>query len=290
VEALRERGVQADGIDISEYAIANAREAARAYCSVGSILEPFPQKYDLITCIEVVEHLPLEQAEYAIQNLCDHTHDILFTSTPHHYGEDTHFNVRPPEYWTELFARHGFIRDVDFEAPYLAEWATRYRRNHDPLPRIVAAYERVLWHLRHESHERNQVILKQIDEAEQGRAARAESQQLAAEMAELKRQLTELQVSLEESEAERRRLHIEANRLSDTTVGRLTVSLQDRALRVAPPGTRRRRWLRNLVRSSAELIRTGPRGLATRSETRETPSTETPATPSAIPMREKGPY
>jgi SAM-dependent methyltransferase len=259
VEALRDRGVKAQGIDISDYAITNAREAVRDYCNVGSILEPFQQTYDLITCIEVVEHLPVEEAERAIRNLCDHTDDILFTSTPHHYGEDTHFNVRPPEYWTELFARNGFYRDVDFEAPYLAAWAARYRRIRDPLPRVLAAYERVLWRLRYESSERNQLIVKQMDDVNQGRAARIESEHLVDEIAALRRELSEVQIALEKSETATRMLRIETNRVSATAVGRLTVSLQDRAQRFAPPGTRRRRWLRNLVRGSADWIQPRPR-------------------------------
>src|SRR5438309_1059081 len=101
VEALRERGVEAWGIDTSEYAIAHAREAVHEHCKVGSILEPFPRRYDLITCIEVVEHLPEQDAEAAIKNLCDHADDILFTSTPSDFAEETHVNVRPPEYWPE---------------------------------------------------------------------------------------------------------------------------------------------------------------------------------------------
>ena len=40
VEALRKRGVDASGIDISDYAISQVDESVAAYCSVASLTEP----------------------------------------------------------------------------------------------------------------------------------------------------------------------------------------------------------------------------------------------------------
>ena len=144
VEKLREEGAEAFGIDISEYAIENVHESVRSFCDVGSILEPFPRKYDLIVTIEVLEHLPKPDAERAVENLCRHTDDILFSSSPHDYREVSHFNVQPPEYWAELFARQGFYRDVDFDASFITAWAVRFRRSREPVHRIVRDYERVV--------------------------------------------------------------------------------------------------------------------------------------------------
>jgi chromosome segregation ATPase len=67
---------------------------------------------------------------------------VLFSSTPTDHRELTHFNVQPPEYWAEIFARHGFFRDVDFDASFINPWAVRFRRSGEPLPRIVRGYER----------------------------------------------------------------------------------------------------------------------------------------------------
>ena len=58
VEAFRKRGVEAYGVDVSEYAIQNVHPEMKSYCWVGSVTESFPQKYGLITCIEVLEHMP----------------------------------------------------------------------------------------------------------------------------------------------------------------------------------------------------------------------------------------
>jgi len=176
VEALRQRNVQAWGIDISEYAIRNVHPDFQPYCQVGSIIEPFPHpRYDLIVCIEVLEHLPAEQAEKAIANLCQHSDDILFSSTPFDYKEATHFNVRPPEFWAEGFARNGFFRDVDFDASFITPWAVRFCRQDKPLVRLVHDYERRLVPLRIENTELRNSALQmrnQLDNLEQELLAR----------------------------------------------------------------------------------------------------------------------
>src|SRR3972149_7053071 len=82
VEAFRNRGVEAYGVDISEYAIQNVYPKIKKYCWIGSITDPFPKKYDLITSIEVLEHMPQRESERAIENLCNHANEIVFSSTP----------------------------------------------------------------------------------------------------------------------------------------------------------------------------------------------------------------
>lgn len=148
VETLRARGVDASGIDLSTWAIEHATEAAKPYVREGSIVEPFDGQYDLIVCIEVLEHMPAEEAEKAIANFAKHTGDVLFSSTPFDYKEPTHVNVRMPEDWAEAFARHGFYRDVDFEGSFITKWAARFTRRAVPVHRLVRDYERRFWQLR----------------------------------------------------------------------------------------------------------------------------------------------
>lgn len=161
VEQLRERGVDAEGVDISDYAIGQAHESVRDYVRVGSVAEPFGRRYDLIVCIEVLEHMPPAEAERAVANFCAHTDDVLFSSSPHDYQEATHFNVRPPEHWAYLFAQHGFYRDVDFDASFLTPWAVRFRRRSEPPARIVRDYERRFWLLWKENTDLRRLALDQ---------------------------------------------------------------------------------------------------------------------------------
>ena len=147
VEKLRARGVEAFGMDVSSYAIGQVDPGVRPWCQHGSIAEEFPRNYDLIVSIEVLEHMPVREAEAAIANICRHTGDVIFSSSPLDYKEPTHVNVHPPEYWAAEFARHGLFRDVDFDASYITPWAARFRRRTEPLHRIVRDYERRFWEL-----------------------------------------------------------------------------------------------------------------------------------------------
>jgi len=142
VETLRARGIDAHGIDISPYAIANVHEPIRPFCRQGSIADELTGRYDLIVSIEVLEHLAPRDGEETIANFCRHTDDVLFSSTPSDHREPSHVNVQPSEYWAEQFARHGFYRDMDFDASFITAWAVRFRRGREPLPRIVRDYER----------------------------------------------------------------------------------------------------------------------------------------------------
>jgi hypothetical protein len=142
VETLRGRGVDAYGIDLSSFAISSAAENICPYVKEASVTDELARHYDLIVSIEVLEHVPAPAAEAAIANFCHHTDDVLFSSSPFDYGETTHVNVRPPEYWAEQFARHRFVRDVDFDATFITPWAVRFRRTNEPVHRIVAGYER----------------------------------------------------------------------------------------------------------------------------------------------------
>jgi hypothetical protein len=172
VEALRTRGVEAWGIDISEYAISQVHERVRDFCSVGSVTAPLPRRYDLITCIEVLEHLPKAEAEAAVANFCVHTDDILFSSSPNDFAEPTHQNVQPPEYWAGLFAQHGFYRDVDVDLRHITLWAARFRKTDAPASRIAGDYERRLWQLQQENAELRAALAQHDGAALQAENAR----------------------------------------------------------------------------------------------------------------------
>lgn len=161
VEGLRKRGVEAYGVDISEYAIANVDPSIRPYCRVGSIVEPFQQRYDLIVTIEVVEHMPKEEADKAIANFCEHTDEVLFCSGFQDFKEVTHVNLHPPEYWAAQFARHGFFRDVDFDGSFLTPWTVRFKKNQAPIHQIIMDYERRMDHLFQENAGVRQMNLEQ---------------------------------------------------------------------------------------------------------------------------------
>jgi SAM-dependent methyltransferase len=150
VEQLFRRGVDAWGVDISKYAITQVHESVADRCRVGSLVDPLDQRYDLVVCIEVVEHMRSDDARAAIANLCAASDRVLFSSSPFDYAEPTHLNVQPPEYWSAAFAGHGFFRNLDHDASYIAPWSVLYeRRSADPRD-LVRNYDRSYWRLSNE--------------------------------------------------------------------------------------------------------------------------------------------
>lgn len=145
VEALRDRGVLAYGIDLSEYAVSKVREDIRQYCKAKSVLELAGETYDLITCIEVLEHLPQEQVPLAVKRLCEASDDILFSSTPFDYAEESHLAVHVPSYWAEQFAYHGFYHDVQYDCSYISIQAMRFRRVQKSSADLIRDYENELF-------------------------------------------------------------------------------------------------------------------------------------------------
>lgn len=161
VAALRERGVEAEGFDLSEVAVAEAVEAARPFVRVGSLTDPIEGTYDLVTCIEVIEHLDPADADRAAANLGAAAERVLLSSTPGDLDEPTHVNVQPPERWSQLFATHGLFRDFRHDVSFLSPWAALYRR--DPartLAEVVHDYDREWSRLRAETIETRTALLR----------------------------------------------------------------------------------------------------------------------------------
>ncbi|OGO28940.1 MAG: hypothetical protein A2Z16_05045 [Chloroflexi bacterium RBG_16_54_18] len=147
VENLRKRGISAFGIDASEFAIQNVHPEIQPYCWVGSISEAFPQKYDLIVCIEVLEHLNPGDIENTIKNLCEYCDKMLFSSSPDDYKEATHQSVQPVENWVTFFAKYGFFHDLDYDATYITPWAMLFRRQSITSEQLILHYERKVYRL-----------------------------------------------------------------------------------------------------------------------------------------------
>jgi SAM-dependent methyltransferase len=153
VEALRDRGVEAFGFDISEYALSQVRKDIAPFTWQASAVDPLASDYDVIVCIEVLEHLPANDIEPAIDNFCGHTKEVLFSSTPDDFREPTHFNVRPTSYWVGAFARRGFLPDVGYDGSFITQWTRRFQLQKEPIWRTLESYERTVGLLENEAQE-----------------------------------------------------------------------------------------------------------------------------------------
>jgi GT2 family glycosyltransferase len=128
VEAFWDRGVEASGRDISEYAISQVRADIRQYCAAGSLTEEISGKFDLVACIEVLEHMSAEDGIKAIANMTAVTDRIVFSSSPTDLTEPTHVNVKPAIYWMRLFAAHGFEPAAAITLPAITPYALVFNR------------------------------------------------------------------------------------------------------------------------------------------------------------------
>jgi glycosyltransferase involved in cell wall biosynthesis/SAM-dependent methyltransferase len=128
VEAFWERGVYCEGIDVSEHALSRVRSDLRPYCSLRSIAEPAAGRFDLVTCIDVVEYLPPELTRVAVANLCAASDVVLFSSPLCDCGEPGCMNHRPTTYWLQLFSELDFHPDLRFDAAFVAPEAMLLRK------------------------------------------------------------------------------------------------------------------------------------------------------------------
>ena len=109
--ARKEYDIEAYGLDVSPYAIQES--VAGGYCLQHDATKeyPFTYKFDLVFCIEMVEHLAEEDAKEAIKLLCNASGKyIYFSSSPDDDIEITHQTVRSLEFWEKEFNKHGFIK------------------------------------------------------------------------------------------------------------------------------------------------------------------------------------
>lgn len=243
VEALRDRGVEAWGSDISEYAIGEVRPDLRAFCSVASATEPISGRYDLVTCIEVLEHLSEADGKAAIRNMGAVTDVVLFSSTPADFVEPTHLNVQPVLYWLKLFRDCGFAPDPAFDASFVSPQAVLLRRTRQ------AVSDEQLFNLalaRHIAVEtgplRTEIAQTQAKLANEQHLREQTQRQLGETSAELQRAAQQLQEIAQ---------HV-AN-LESSFGWRLSAAFRRRRERLFPEGTRRRTWT-DLTQKGARIL------------------------------------
>jgi uncharacterized small protein (DUF1192 family) len=212
VRALLERGVDAYGGDISEFAVSGAPEGLRERLEVRNLVDPFERRYDLISCIEVLEHMSRADAQVAIANLCAATDTILLSSTPEDFREPTHINVRPPASWAQDFAAHGFFRRSDIDASFLSPWAVVFSRQQPTVVEAVTRYESLLAPLNREVIAKRQALLEVQRDLERSLGLQDE------ERGALQAEIARLKAALEEALATRERVTHQHDRLQDELV------------------------------------------------------------------------
>jgi trans-aconitate methyltransferase len=159
VQALAGRGVDARGIDISEHAVESAHDDVRDRLRVASATEPLGGPYDLVTCLEVLEHMAPAEAQRAIDSITGATDRVLFSSSPADHDEPTHVNTRPTAQWAAWFAERGFFRRTDVDLSSISPWAVLFERSDLTLHTLVQRYEQQFAAVNTELVQKRQALL-----------------------------------------------------------------------------------------------------------------------------------
>lgn len=64
--------------------------------------------FDLVTSLEVAEHIPEKNAEVFVDNLVKHGKLVLFSAAVPGQGGEFHVNEQPLEYWRQKFFARGY--------------------------------------------------------------------------------------------------------------------------------------------------------------------------------------
>lgn len=85
VEALREAGLDASGVDVSQYAVEQAAQGARGHIAYGDLTRRLPVtdgRYELVTALETLEHLPPVAVPKALAELRRVTRGYVVATIP----------------------------------------------------------------------------------------------------------------------------------------------------------------------------------------------------------------
>lgn len=77
------------------------------------------RRFDLVTTLEVAEHLPRDASAGFVESLVRHSDQVLFSAATPGQGGERHINERPLEFWRALFADHGYV-PFDFVRPRIS--------------------------------------------------------------------------------------------------------------------------------------------------------------------------
>jgi SAM-dependent methyltransferase len=160
VQAFAVQGVDSRGIDISEHAISSAHEDVRERLAVVSATDPIPGRYDLVSCIEVLEHMSARDAQRAIDHMTSVTDRILFSSSPGDHDEPTHVNTHPTDQWVAWFSERGFFRRTDLDMGMIAPWTVLLERGEPTIHELSQRYEQLYSRTRTELIEKKTALLE----------------------------------------------------------------------------------------------------------------------------------
>lgn len=132
LDYFRARGISVCGLEGSALAISKARNAP--LIQQHDLDEPIDlgERFDLVWCFEVAEHLHPRSAPALLKTLTNHSDRILLSAARPGQGGLGHLNEQAPEYWIELMRERGFA---------LGRETDRYRKLPDHFAENILVFE-----------------------------------------------------------------------------------------------------------------------------------------------------
>jgi len=112
---LRTKGIEAFGIDISEYCV---KEANVDYIKTLDITDSkimFDNKYfNIVSAFELLEHIPEDKLSFVLKEIMRVGKKFLFSvhasnSLNDNDNDKSHVTIKPISWWKQILARNGFI-------------------------------------------------------------------------------------------------------------------------------------------------------------------------------------
>jgi hypothetical protein len=127
----RLRGVDGPWVPRDTLRVRDFHTLDLAQCPLPYHLGEAEERFDLLVCFELLEHLPAARADALIDAMCRLSDRLLVSAAVPHQGGTGHVNEQWPSHWVQRFAARGFVA-CDFLRPgiwndeRIAPW---YRQN-----------------------------------------------------------------------------------------------------------------------------------------------------------------
>ena len=117
----RKRGINVHGVDLSRTAQKTSALSGSEF-EIYDLTQPYAsdREYDLVLCVEVLEHIPKDSAETIVESICTAGDTAVVTAAPPGQGGTHHVNEQPKEYWIEKFEAHSMEYD-ERHTKYISE-------------------------------------------------------------------------------------------------------------------------------------------------------------------------
>jgi glycosyltransferase involved in cell wall biosynthesis len=150
--ALCRLGVDAYGVDISEYSTSKPTAGAEGRISCQDITKglSFPNRhFKTVVSIQTLEHIPLEQIPCTVKEICRLSDQFVYVEVPTWYDDNhpdrtdgpdkSHVSFYTASFWITEFHKNGFILDLNLSHKLMDTDSSRliFYRVDNPPKRIV---------------------------------------------------------------------------------------------------------------------------------------------------------